>query len=75
MSQKIFFVFLFELSIFKMCFKKKILPSMMIIESEFPTIEITNIDGEIEKYLAGLQAVLDQQKLISDGASDYLSKV
>ena len=66
---------LFKLSIFKMCFKKKILPSTIITESEFPTIEVPNVDEEIEKYLAGLKDALDPEKLIGDGASDYLSKV
>ena len=47
----------------------------MIRESEFPTIEVPNIDEEIEKYLAGLKDALDPEKLIGDGASDYLSKV
>ena len=58
-----------------MCFKKKILPSTMITESEFPKFEVPNIDEEIEKYLAGLKDALDPEKLIGDGASDYLSKV
>ena len=58
-----------------MCFKKKILPSTMITESEFPTFEVPNIDQEIEKYLTGLKTALDPEKLIGDGASDYLSKV
>ena len=58
-----------------MCFKKKILPSKMIIENEFPKIEVPNVDEEIEKYLISLKSALDPVKLIGDGASDYLSKV
>jgi len=47
----------------------------MIIENEFPKIEVPNVDEEIEKYLISLKGALDPMKLIGDGASDYLSKV
>ena len=58
-----------------MCFKKRILPSQMIIENEMSKIEIPNVDEEIEKYLLTVKGSLDPEKLIGDGASDYLSKV
>ena len=60
---------------FKMCFKKKISPSMVISENELPKIEIPEIDLEIQNYLDSLKNVLDPEKLIGDSASDYLSQV
>ena len=58
-----------------MCFKKKISPSKIINENEFPKIEVPNVDEEIEKYMISLKGALDPVKLIGNGASDYLSKV
>ena len=58
-----------------MCFKKKISPSMIISENELPKIEIPEMDLEIENYLDSLKNALDPEKLIGDGASDYLSQV
>ena len=48
---------------------------MVISENELPKIEIPEIDLEIQNYLDNLKNVLDPEKLIGDGASDYLSQV
>ena len=48
---------------------------MIISENELPRIEIPEIDLEIENYLDSLKNALDPEKLIGDGASDYLSQV